>query len=92
MNDEHGLDHKILSVAVNDPFFHDIDTLAQLPKHYLDEIFEFFNTYKKLENHKYAIPTKWEGIEHAHKIILKAIADFKAKYGDIAHIDPMAEV
>ena len=38
MEDEKGLDEKILAVALNDPFYHNYDDIVQLPQHFLDLI------------------------------------------------------
>jgi len=92
MEDEEGIDNKILSVSVNDPFYKDYDYIKEIPAHILAEIAEFFKTYKNLENPKYARVKEWKGPEHAFKIIEKNIQDFKDRYGDIAKVDPKAEI
>jgi inorganic pyrophosphatase len=46
------VDNKILAVPVKDPRFDDIKSLEDLPKHRLDEIKNFFETYKELQNKK----------------------------------------
>ena len=43
-------DVKILAVNVNDPHYEHVHTLADLPPHYLQEIQNFFSTYKTLQN------------------------------------------
>ncbi|MEX2680852.1 MAG: inorganic diphosphatase [Candidatus Sigynarchaeota archaeon] len=92
MEDEQGIDNKILSVSINDPHYSGYDYIKEIPKHVLDEIAEFFRTYKNLENPKYARVKEWLGPERAIRIIEKNIQDFKAKYGDIATVDPIANL
>lgn len=45
-------DVKILAVNVGDPRYEHVHTLADLPPHYLQEIQNFFSTYKTLQNKK----------------------------------------
>jgi inorganic pyrophosphatase len=89
MEDEKGLDEKILAVALNDPFYHNYDDIVQLPQHFLDEIHEFFRTYKNLEEKTYAEVKEWKGRDYAHVIIQKSIDRFKEKFGDIANLTPL---
>ncbi|MFX0092386.1 MAG: inorganic diphosphatase [Candidatus Hodarchaeota archaeon] len=88
MEDEKGLDEKILSANENDPVFCDYKDIVQLPQHILDEIQEFFRTYKNLENSAYSSPKEWCGREAAYFIINESIKRFKEAYGNIATIDP----
>ncbi len=90
MEDEQGIDNKILSVSINDPHYSGYDYIKEIPKHVLDEIAEFFRTYKNLENPKYANVKDWLGPERAFRVIEKNIQDFKDKYGDVATVDPTA--
>ncbi len=52
MSDEKGRDDKILCVATGDPRNQDYFELKDMPKHMLDEISEFFKSYKRLEEGK----------------------------------------
>jgi inorganic pyrophosphatase len=52
MEDEAGKDWKILAVAEKDPRFAGINDLKNVDKHTLDEIKNFFEVYKQLENKK----------------------------------------
>ena len=54
--------------------------------HYLNEITEFFRTYKNLEEPKYALVKEWQG--KAHQVIQESIQRFKDKYGEQEQIDP----
>ncbi len=92
MEDEQGIDNKILSVSIHDPHYSGYDAIKEIPKHVLEEISEFFRTYKNLENPKYSVVKDWLGPERALRIIEKNIQDFTDKYGDIATVDPAANV
>ncbi|MHA1728750.1 MAG: inorganic diphosphatase [Promethearchaeota archaeon] len=88
MEDEKGLDEKILSVSCNDPVYQDYEDIVQLPKHYLDEIQEFFRTYKHLEEKTYADVKEWKGRDYAHIIISESIERFREKFGNTAVLNP----
>ena len=88
MEDENGPDEKILAVAEGDPIYSGFKDTVQLPHHFLDEIQEFFRTYKNLEEPKYAEVRDWRGREAAFGIIEDCIRGFREKFGDIATIDP----
>lgn len=80
MRDDAGLDHKVLSVPVNDPRLRDVHGLQHLAKHYLAEIDYFFNIYKELEG-KQADTYGWEDRLVAHQVIKEAVQryqDYKA--------------
>lgn len=49
MVDSGEADDKIIAVAAGDPTFNYIKDISELPKHLLDEIKNFFESYKKLE-------------------------------------------
>jgi inorganic pyrophosphatase len=88
MEDEQGLDEKILSVAFDDPHFSDFDNINDLPNHFLREIKEFFRTYKNLEEPKYAEVKEWKNKQAAYDVINKSIHNFNEKYGSINQIQP----
>ncbi len=88
MDDEKGIDEKILAVAINDPFYNTFQELEELPAHYLNEIREFFKTYKNLEDNKCSCVRDWENKKHAKRLIEKSIKNFKEKFGDIATMNP----
>ncbi|MBD3188038.1 inorganic pyrophosphatase [Candidatus Bathyarchaeota archaeon] len=88
MQDEKGRDEKILSVPRDCPFFGEMDDLDDLPRHYIDEIREFFNTYKNLEEPAYAKVKKWHGHDDAIRIISNCISRFKEEFGNIAITKP----
>ncbi|HEY5502686.1 MAG TPA: inorganic diphosphatase [Candidatus Anoxymicrobiaceae bacterium] len=49
MRDEKGPDNKVLGVPVNDPRWRHITDIHEIPPHLLNEIENFFLTYKRLE-------------------------------------------
>jgi inorganic pyrophosphatase len=79
MEDEKGEDPKILSVPVSDPRFNGIHDIEDVHPHKLKEIQEFFETYKRLEPHKFVKFKAWKNAEEAKKIIEYAMNLFKEK-------------
>lgn len=88
MKDENGLDEKILAVSEHDPHYNVYKDIVQLPEHFLDEIQEFFRTYKALEESSYADVKEWRGREAAYMIIKDAISEFNDRYPDSSKLDP----
>lgn len=76
MWDEKGLDEKIMSVPIHDPFWNHIDSLSQVPPHLLKEIEHFFANYKILENKETRVEG-WADIKEALKIIKDSQDRFK---------------
>ncbi|MEA4957847.1 Inorganic pyrophosphatase [bioreactor metagenome] len=72
-------DYKILAVPVDDPKFKDINNISDIPSHVLDEIEEFFKTYKNLEGKKVEV-LDWEDAEIAKKEAIRSIELYKEKY------------
>jgi inorganic pyrophosphatase len=52
MEDDHGVDDKILCVPIHDPAWSGLEKLEDLPKQLRDEIEHFFSVYKDLEQKK----------------------------------------
>jgi inorganic pyrophosphatase len=77
IEDEKGKDPKILSVLVNDARFEGYRDITDVHKHKLREIQEFFETYKRLEPHKWVKFKEWKNAEEARKIVNYAIKRFK---------------
>src|SRR5665648_162492 len=69
IEDEEGLDAKILSVLVNDVRFEGYHDITDVHKHRLIEIQEFFETYKRLEPHKWVKVREWKDAQVAREIV-----------------------
>ena len=80
MEDEKGEDPKILSVPINDPSFDGIRDIKDVHPHELKEIQEFFETYKRLEPHKWVKFKTWKNADEAKKIIEYSINIYKKKF------------
>jgi inorganic pyrophosphatase len=77
IEDEEGLDAKILSVPVNDARFEGYKRITDVHKHKRREIQEFFETYKRLEPHKWAKAREWKDAEEAMEIVNYAMERFR---------------
>ena len=77
IEDEKGIDPKILSVLVNDARFDGYKDISDVHPHKLREIQEFFETYKRLEPHKWVKFKEWKNAKEASKIVEYAIKKFK---------------
>ncbi len=69
IEDEAGLDAKVLSVLVNDARFEGYKDIKDIHAHQLKEIQEFFETYKRLEPHKWAKTRDWKNSKEAMEIV-----------------------
>ena len=74
MEDEKGLDDKVLAVPTDDPRFDQFRDIADVPPHILREIAHFFEIYKALEPNKWTKVRKWYDAAEARKRVLEAIA------------------
>jgi inorganic pyrophosphatase len=83
MEDQAGLDEKIIAVPVDDlhPFYAGISSYLDLPQIMRDQTAHFFNHYKDLEHGKWTRIGEWVSAEKAGDLIMEAIAraDAKAK-------------
>ncbi len=75
MDDEKGVDEKILAVPVDalNPFYKDVKTHKDLPPLLVQQIAHFFTHYKDLEPGKRASVGAWDTLEKAHERIMLAI-------------------
>ena len=75
MEDEAGIDEKILAVPVDalHPFYADITSWRQLPQVYCDQITHFFGHYKDLEKDKWVKVNRWGEAEEATEMIVQSI-------------------
>jgi inorganic pyrophosphatase len=72
-------DDKIIAVAAGDPSMNHINDISELPEHFISEMRNFFEDYKKLE-HKTVVVEEFQNRELAQEIVLKAIQDYKDKF------------
>ena len=80
MNDEKGVDEKILAVPIDalNPFYKDVETYTDLPPLMLKQIDHFFRHYKDLEPGKSASVGDWASLGVAHERIMLAIGRHKS--------------
>ncbi|MEL7502120.1 MAG: inorganic diphosphatase [Cyanobacteria bacterium J06554_6] len=69
-------DEKILCVPDKDPRYAGVKTLTDVAPHRLDEIAEFFRTYKNLEK-KVTEITGWQDADQVQSLVEKCIAAYK---------------
>jgi len=69
-------DEKILCVPDKDPRYVGVNTLADVAQHRLDEIAEFFRTYKNLEK-KVTEITGWQDADKVQSLVDQCIAAYK---------------
>lgn len=79
MIDSGTMDDKIIAVAHEDPSVNHIRTVDALPPHFINELRNFFEQYKVLENKKVEIDN-FQDAETAHGIIREAISHYKETY------------
>jgi len=65
-------DEKILCVPAKDPRYNDVKALTDIAPHRLEEIAEFFRSYKNLEK-KVTEIRGWEGMEEVQALVTKSI-------------------
>lgn len=70
------LDDKIIAVAANDMSVNHYSDIAELPDHFLNELQNFFEDYKKLENKTVAVEG-FQKADIARQIIENSIYDYK---------------
>lgn len=69
MSDEKGQDEKLIAVLDKDPRFKHCDDIDHISPHLLDEISEFFKTYKNLEKGKYVNVNGFKNKKQALQLI-----------------------
>jgi inorganic pyrophosphatase len=81
MEDDKGIDDKVLCVPLTDPSWNTLETLEDVPKQLRDEIAHFFSVYKDLEQKKVTVDG-WYSREEALEEIdasRKRCKEFKSK-------------
>lgn len=81
MTDSGEKDDKILAVPAEDPRYEEMSGISDVPQHTLQEIAQFFRTYKDLEEDKEVSVTGWDGRERAIKAVNHSVELYKRKYG-----------
>ncbi len=79
MEDDGGIDTKVLAVPHKDPRWSHIQDLSDVSTFQLDEIAHFFEHYKDLEPGKWAKLGGWEGAAAAEKTVIEGIERFTAQ-------------
>ena len=79
MEDESGVDEKLISVPVSkiDPRYDRIQSLQDLPQITLDRIKNFFETYKTLEPNKWVKVKDFKDKQEAQRILQTSIENYK---------------
>ena len=68
----HGREAKIVCVPDGDPAYRDVQELAQLPEHQLDEIAHFFDIYRDLDHGKDVRCDGRDGAAVAERVVAEA--------------------
>lgn len=79
MIDSGSMDDKIIAVALKDPSVNHIKDIDSLPPHFINELRNYFEQYKVLENKKVEIDN-FQDKQVAQKIIRDAIAFYKETF------------
>ncbi|MBL0135396.1 MAG: inorganic diphosphatase [Chitinophagaceae bacterium] len=79
MIDSGQMDDKIIAVATQDPSVNHISSINEMPPHFINEMRNFFEQYKVLENKKVEIDN-FQDAATAYKVIMDAILFYKDKY------------
>jgi inorganic pyrophosphatase len=77
MEDDGGIDEKVICVPVKDPRWSHIQDINDVPEQTKNEIKHFFEHYKDLEPSKWVKVGEWAGKDVAEKLIQEAIERFK---------------
>src|SRR4030043_525967 len=81
IEDEKGEDAKILSVLVNDARFEGYNDITDVHTHQRKEIQEFFETYKRLDPHKWAVAKEWKNAKEAMEIVNYSMKKYRELNG-----------
>ncbi len=81
MLDQGEADDKLIAVCANDMSVAHINDIEELAAHFIKELRQFFEEYKKLEN-KIVKIEEFQGERLAKKILQHAINDYQVKFSD----------
>jgi inorganic pyrophosphatase len=79
MLDNGEADDKIIAVAAGDPSVNHINDISELPAHFISEMRNFFEDYKKLEN-KTVVVEEFLNRETAIEILLESFKMYEEKF------------
>ncbi len=79
MIDSGQVDDKIIAVATKDPSVNHISSVSDLPPHFINELRNYFEQYKVLENKKVEIDN-FQDAATAYRIIEEAISYYKENF------------
>ncbi len=80
MIDSGEVDDKIIAVATNDPSVNHITDVKELPRHFFNELKNYFEQYKVLENKQVRID-QFQSKDEAFAVISEAIELYRQKFG-----------
>jgi inorganic pyrophosphatase len=72
-------DDKIIAVATKDPSVNHITDINELPKHFFNELKNYFEQYKVLENKEVRIDN-FQNKEEAYRIVNEAMTFYREKF------------
>lgn len=78
MVDSGDTDDKIIAVAAGDPSVNHINDISELSNHFIKELRDFFENYKKLENKKVDVE-EFFGKDVATQIVTENLQDYQKK-------------
>jgi inorganic pyrophosphatase len=77
VEDEKGEDAKVLSVPVSEARYDGYQDITDVHPHMLREIQEFFDTYKRLEPHKWVKFKEWKNAKETAGIVTQAMETYR---------------
>ena len=78
MDDEKGVDEKVLVVPIRDPLYDEYRELEDVPSHFLKEMEHFFTIYKDLEEEKRTVVHGWRGRSEVAPVVDAALRRYRA--------------
>lgn len=81
MQDNGEADDKIIAVSAGDPSVNHVNDISEMPRHYIDEMRNFFEDYKKLEN-KTVVVEEFQNREVAIEILEDSFGLYDKLFGD----------
>lgn len=79
MLDNGEADDKIIAVGAGDPSVNHINDISELPQHFISELRNFFEDYKKLEN-KTVVVEDFQGKETAIRILKESLDRYQKHF------------